>query len=86
MEPEDQPEDVVEESGDEPQGTDSKDSQSSGTDSKNLSAPTPKAKGARNKPKGLKPKPKGAKPHGTKLMLLTTLSTLVQLLLPQRVY
>ena len=65
MDPEDQPEDVVEEFGEEPlpQGTDPKDSQSPGTDSKNLSAPKPKSKGARNKPKGLKPKLKGTKPN-----------------------
>ena len=64
MDPEDQPEDVTEEFGEEPlpQGSDPKDSQSQRTDSKNLSAPKPKPKGAGNKPKGPKPKPKGPKP------------------------
>ena len=65
MDPEDQPEDVVEEFGEEPlpQGTDPKNSQSPGTNSKNLSAPKPKPKRAGNKPKGLKPKLKGTKPN-----------------------
>ena len=58
MDPEDQPEDVTEELGDEPlpQGPDT-------NDPKNPPGPKPKPKGAGNKPRGPRPKLKGSKPN-----------------------
>ena len=105
VDPEDQPKDIAEELGGEPlpQGPDPKDSQSSGTDSKNLSTPnqSPKGQGTNQKLPSRNPKEQSQmnqylkipqkqllknRQHGTKQVLLMTLSILVQLLLPQRVY